>query len=66
VKIFKEMDTFTKTDSFQIQKTISPENKGYFREVSGPCSDPGFDGVYGKIQIFAEKEKEETKQLGLF
>ena len=27
---------------------------------------PGFDGVYGKIQIFAEKEKEETKQLGLF
>jgi uncharacterized protein (TIGR00375 family) len=27
---------------------------------------PGFDGVYGKIQIFEEKEKEETKQLGLF
>jgi len=27
---------------------------------------PGHDGVYGKIQIFAEKEKEETKQLGLF
>jgi uncharacterized protein (TIGR00375 family) len=27
---------------------------------------PGFDGVYGKIQIFGEKEKEETKQLGLF
>jgi uncharacterized protein (TIGR00375 family) len=27
---------------------------------------PGHDGVYGKIQIFGEKEKEETKQLGLF
>jgi uncharacterized protein (TIGR00375 family) len=27
---------------------------------------PGHDGVYGKIQIFEEKEKEETKQLGLF
>jgi len=27
---------------------------------------PGYDGVYGKIQIFGEKEKEETKQLGLF
>ncbi len=27
---------------------------------------PGYDGVYGKIQIFAEKEKEETEQLGLF
>jgi uncharacterized protein (TIGR00375 family) len=27
---------------------------------------PGFDGVYGKIQIFEKKEKEETKQLGLF
>jgi len=27
---------------------------------------PGYDGVYGKIQIFAEKEKAETKQLGLF
>jgi uncharacterized protein (TIGR00375 family) len=27
---------------------------------------PGYDGVYGKIQIFAEKAKEETKQLGLF
>lgn len=27
---------------------------------------PGFDGVYGKIQIFAQKEKEPTEQLGLF
>ncbi len=27
---------------------------------------PGHDGVYGKIQIFAEKEKEPTEQLGLF
>lgn len=27
---------------------------------------PGYDGVYGKIQIFGEKEKAETKQLGLF
>jgi PHP family Zn ribbon phosphoesterase len=27
---------------------------------------PGHDGVYGKIQIFAEKEKQPTEQLGLF
>ncbi len=27
---------------------------------------PGHDGVYGKIQIFAEKEKTPTEQLGLF
>jgi uncharacterized protein (TIGR00375 family) len=27
---------------------------------------PGHDGVYGKIQIFAAKEKEPTEQLGLF
>ncbi|MCK4224340.1 MAG: DNA helicase UvrD [candidate division Zixibacteria bacterium] len=27
---------------------------------------PGHDGVYGKIQIFAEKDKEPTEQLGLF
>ncbi|MGB2770666.1 MAG: endonuclease Q family protein, partial [Candidatus Zixiibacteriota bacterium] len=27
---------------------------------------PGHDGVYGKIEIFAEKEKAPTEQLGLF
>ncbi|MGB2805197.1 MAG: endonuclease Q family protein [Candidatus Zixiibacteriota bacterium] len=27
---------------------------------------PGHDGVYGKIEIFAEKEKAHTEQLGLF
>jgi PHP family Zn ribbon phosphoesterase len=27
---------------------------------------PGHDGVYGKIQIFGEKEKQPTEQLGLF
>jgi uncharacterized protein (TIGR00375 family) len=27
---------------------------------------PGHDGVYGKIQIFAEKERQPTEQLGLF
>ncbi len=27
---------------------------------------PGHDGVYGKVQIFEEKEKEPTEQLGLF
>jgi uncharacterized protein (TIGR00375 family) len=27
---------------------------------------PGHDGVYGKIDIFAEKEKAPTEQLGLF
>lgn len=27
---------------------------------------PGFDGVYGKIKIFDEEKKEETKQISLF
>lgn len=52
----------------ELEKSTPPKIlEGIKRVREGNISiTPGFDGVYGKIQIFAEKEKEETKQLGLF
>jgi PHP family Zn ribbon phosphoesterase len=52
----------------ELEKSTPPKIlEGIKRVREGNLSiTPGFDGVYGKIQIFEEKEKEETKQLGLF
>ena len=52
----------------ELEKSTSPKIlEGIKRVREEDLSiTPGFDGVYGKIQIFEEKEKEETKQLGLF
>ncbi len=52
----------------ELEKSTPPKILEGIKRVREENLDitPGFDGVYGKIQIFAEKEKEETKQLGLF
>lgn len=52
----------------ELEKSTPPKTlEGIKRVREGNINIiPGFDGVYGKIQIFGEREKEETKQLGLF
>ncbi|MFQ6032468.1 MAG: endonuclease Q family protein [Candidatus Zixiibacteriota bacterium] len=52
----------------ELEKSTPPKILEGIKRVREENLDitPGFDGVYGKIQIFGEKEKEETKQLGLF
>jgi uncharacterized protein (TIGR00375 family) len=52
----------------ELEKSTPPKVlEGIKRVMDGDLKiTPGHDGVYGKIQIFAEKEKQPTEQLGLF
>jgi uncharacterized protein (TIGR00375 family) len=52
----------------ELEKSTPPKVlEGIKRVRNGDLKiTPGHDGVYGKIRIFAEKEKQPTEQLGLF
>ena len=52
----------------EILEKISPKiAKGILNVRKGKVNiDPGYDGVYGKIDVFSEEDEESKKQMVFF
>jgi len=63
-----EFDVLLKTDSLEIAKIAGEKVAQGIKKVREGeiVVDPGYDGVFGTVKIWGEKEKEEKKQMSLF
>jgi uncharacterized protein (TIGR00375 family) len=63
-----EFNVLLKTDLLEIAKTAGEKvSQGIKKVKEGEIViEPGFDGVFGTVKIWGEKEKEEKKQMSLF
>lgn len=67
-KFENELNVLLFTDIKEISRETIPEiTEGIRRNRLGQVHiTPGYDGVYGKVKLFSQKEKESFKQASLF
>jgi len=67
-KLGSEFNILLEVSGEELKSATLPEiAEGIIRVREGKVNiEPGYDGVYGKINIFSQKEKKQIKQQILF